>query len=33
MQFCLRPGDAAVELSISGGAGKVTTPGVLEGMF
>jgi len=33
VQFWLRPGDAAVELSFSGGAGRVETPGVLEGMF
>ncbi|MBS3954236.1 MAG: metal-dependent hydrolase, partial [Methylomicrobium sp.] len=33
VQFWLRQGDAAVELSFSGGGGKVTTPGVLEGMF
>lgn len=33
VQFWLRPGDAPVELSFSGGAGKVSTPGVLEGMF
>ena len=29
----LRPGGEAVELRIDGGAGKVETPGVLEGMF
>ena len=33
VQFWLRPGDEAVELSFSGGGGKVETPGVLEGMF
>ncbi|MCD2453812.1 hypothetical protein GO003_025900 [Methylicorpusculum oleiharenae] len=31
--FWLRPGDEAVELSFSGGGGKVATPWVLEGMF
>jgi len=33
VQFWLRPGDAAVELSFSGGGGKASTPAVLEGMF
>ena len=33
VQFWLRPGDEAVELRFDGGAGKVETPGVLEGMF
>jgi inner membrane protein len=32
VQFWLRPGDTAVELSFGGG-GKIETPGVLEGLF
>ena len=33
VQFWLRPGDAMVEMRFDGGAGRVETPGVLEGMF
>ncbi len=33
VQFWLRTGDEEVELSFSGGGGKASTPGVLEGMF
>jgi inner membrane protein len=33
VQFWLRPGNAPVELSFSGGGGKASTPMVLEGMF
>jgi inner membrane protein len=33
VQFWLQPGDVGVELSFSGGAGEVSTPGVLERMF
>lgn len=33
VQFWLKPGDAGVELSFSGGGGKASTPGMLEGMF
>ncbi|CCE25791.1 metal-dependent hydrolase [Methylotuvimicrobium alcaliphilum] len=33
VQFWLRPGDAMVEMRFDGGAGRVVTPGVLEGMF
>jgi inner membrane protein len=33
VQFWLRPGDRAVELSFNGDSGTVKTPGVLEGMF
>jgi inner membrane protein len=32
-EFRLKPGDAAGELRFSGESGKVTTQGVLEGMF
>ncbi|WP_404357047.1 hypothetical protein [Methylotuvimicrobium sp. KM1] len=33
VQFWLRPGDEMVELSFSGGGGKVVTPGVLDRLF
>ncbi|MDD2760981.1 MAG: hypothetical protein PHH11_11890 [Methylomonas sp.] len=33
VQFWLKSGDEAVEVRFDGGAGKIETPGVLEGMF
>jgi len=33
VQFWLRPGDRAVELSFAGGTERASTPAALEGMF